>query len=166
MLSTNSSVSRSGFVSSNRKKHVPPNSCATPKSTTDGFRVADVQVAVRLGREARLHAPAVLTGRDLVRDDLTDEVAAALGVGVFVGFHGRALSFNRAGETQFIGRSRGYVIHCCSKATPAVSTMLDASGGMPFESRLFMRATSTELAALPGRDDARRRAEPEVAGLR
>ena len=46
----------------------------------DGFRVADVQVAVRLRREPRLHAPAVLTGRNLVRDDLTDEVAAARGL--------------------------------------------------------------------------------------
>ncbi len=65
----------------------------------DRLRVTDVQIAVRLGREARLHAPAVLTGRDLVRDDLTDEVAAARGLsGVFFGFHGRALSFNRAAK--------------------------------------------------------------------
>ena len=70
----------------------------------DGFRVADVQVAVRLGREARLHAPAVLAGRNLVRDDLTDEVAAARGSVVSSGSMARALSFNRAAKLNSLAR--------------------------------------------------------------
>src|SRR5262249_39917136 len=58
----------------------------------DRHRVADVQIAVGLGREARLHAAAVLTGGDLFRHALTDEVEAARAVVLVVGFHGRALS--------------------------------------------------------------------------
>src|SRR5881394_1395403 len=61
----------------------------------DRQRVPNVQVTVRLGREARLHAPAVLPRRDLLRDDLADEVLAARRV-VRV-FHGRALSPNDHG---------------------------------------------------------------------
>ena len=60
----------------------------------DRFRVADVQIAVRLGRKARLHAPAVLAGGDLVRDDLANEVGAASGLVRVLGFHGRAFSPN------------------------------------------------------------------------
>src|SRR5689334_2755880 len=36
----------------------------------DGHRMADVQVAVGLGRKPRLHASTVLTRGDLLRDDL------------------------------------------------------------------------------------------------
>ena len=36
--------------------------CATPKFEADRLRVADVQVAVRLGRKARVHAAAVPAG--------------------------------------------------------------------------------------------------------
>ena len=46
----------------------------------DRLRVTDVQVAVGLGREARDHA-AVTTGREVVADDLTDEVERSIGFG-------------------------------------------------------------------------------------
>ena len=71
----------------------------------DGLRVADVQIAVRLGREARLHAPAVLTGRDLVRDDLADEVAARRAFAVFLRFPWARIVVQSRGQTQFIGTS-------------------------------------------------------------
>src|SRR5882672_8737938 len=60
----------------------------------DRHRVADVQVAVRLGRETRLHAAAVFTCRDFLRDDLADEVLAARRVVGVLDFHGRAFSPN------------------------------------------------------------------------
>ena len=40
----------------------------------DGLGVADVQVAVRLGRKARVHAPAVLVGLQVLEDDVADEM--------------------------------------------------------------------------------------------
>ncbi len=40
----------------------------------DRLRVADVQVSVRLGREARVHAPAVLPGFEVLGDDGPDEI--------------------------------------------------------------------------------------------
>src|ERR1051326_6948131 len=40
----------------------------------DGFRVADVQVAVRLGRKSRGDPAPVLAGLEIVRDDGSDEV--------------------------------------------------------------------------------------------
>src|SRR5512134_173403 len=70
----------------------------------DGLRVADVQIAVRLRREARLHAPAVLTGRDLVGNDLVDDVAAARRSGDVFVLHGRALSFKRAANLNSLAR--------------------------------------------------------------
>src|SRR6185369_10957561 len=60
----------------------------------DGHRVANVQVAVWLGWEARLHAAAVLSCGHVLGHELSDEVAAGLGAR-FVGCHGRALSFMR-----------------------------------------------------------------------
>ena len=64
----------------------------------DGHCMADVQVAVRLRRKARLHAPTVLSGDHFLGHDLTDEVAAGLvAVGIVV-CHGRALSFKHAAE--------------------------------------------------------------------
>src|SRR6185312_4276201 len=47
----------------------------------DRFRVAEMQVAVRLGREARRDASAVLSGGAVVDDDLADEMVRRGGVG-------------------------------------------------------------------------------------
>ena len=41
----------------------------------DGFGVADVQVAVGLGRKAGVHAPAVLVGFQVFEDDVADEIS-------------------------------------------------------------------------------------------
>ena len=42
----------------------------------DGFGVPDVQIAVRLRRKARLDAPAVLVGFQIVEDDLANKIRA------------------------------------------------------------------------------------------
>ena len=63
-----------GFVSSKRRWQRPPNSCAMPKLSAIDFGVTDVQVAVRLRREAgddRL-VPSLAQVGD---DDLADEIA-------------------------------------------------------------------------------------------
>ncbi len=48
-----------------------------PEIEADGFRVADVQIPVRLGRETRDDPPAVPAVGDVVGNDLADEVPAA-----------------------------------------------------------------------------------------
>ena len=54
----------------------------------DALGVADVQIAVRLGRKARVHAPAVFAGSAVGIDDLLDEIAGGFfGRGVFAGCH-------------------------------------------------------------------------------
>jgi len=54
----------------------------------DGLGVADVEVPVRLGRKARVHATAVLPGGQIRVDEVLDEVGGgALALGVLVG-HG------------------------------------------------------------------------------
>jgi hypothetical protein len=40
----------------------------------DGLGVADVQVAVRLGRKSRDHAPVIPARRHIGRHDLTNEI--------------------------------------------------------------------------------------------
>ena len=45
-----------------------------PEVQADALGVADVQIAVRLGRKARVDAPAVLAGGPVGVDDLLDEV--------------------------------------------------------------------------------------------
>ena len=55
---------------------MPPYSFAIAEVQADRLRVADVEVAVRLGREARRDAAAVLSGGALGVDDLADEVPA------------------------------------------------------------------------------------------
>ena len=60
----------------------------------DRHRVPDVQIAVRLRRKPRLHAPAVLPRRNLLRNDLADEVLAARRLVRGLVFHGRAFSPN------------------------------------------------------------------------
>ena len=42
----------------------------------DGFGMADVQIAVRLRRKARVHAAAVFVGLQIVEDDVADEVGS------------------------------------------------------------------------------------------
>ena len=44
----------------------------------DRLGVADVQVAVGLGREARVHAAAVLVGLQVFEDDVADEIGTGL----------------------------------------------------------------------------------------
>ena len=53
---------------------MPPNSAATPKSIADRLRVADVEVAVRLGREAGLDAAAVLAALAVLGHDGANEI--------------------------------------------------------------------------------------------
>ena len=74
IASTYSTSSLAGFVSSNRRLHLPAELQRDAEVQADRLRVADVQVAVRLGREARVHAPAVLPGLQIVGDDGPDEV--------------------------------------------------------------------------------------------
>ena len=64
-----------GLVSSKRRWQRPPNSCGDPEVERDRLRVADVEVAVRLGREARddLRDPALA---HVGGDDVADEVAS------------------------------------------------------------------------------------------
>ncbi len=40
----------------------------------DGFRMADVQVAVRLGRKTGLHAAVVLVGFEVLKNNVADKV--------------------------------------------------------------------------------------------
>ena len=61
-------------MSSKRRLHLPPNSCGEAEIEVDGFGVADVQIAVRLRRKARMHAAAVFVGLQIVEDDLADEI--------------------------------------------------------------------------------------------
>ena len=56
MESTYSCSSFSGLVSSKRRLVLPPNSVGQAEVQADGLGVADVQIAVRLRRKARLHA--------------------------------------------------------------------------------------------------------------
>ena len=65
--------------------------------------MTNVQIAVRLRRESRLHATAVLTRGHLLGHDLADEIAAGLGA-VFFGSHGRALSFMRGAKLNLLAR--------------------------------------------------------------
>ena len=65
MASMYSCSSLTGFVSSKRRWHRPPNSAGDAEVEADRLGVADVQVAVRLGREAGhdRRRPARLAGR-------------------------------------------------------------------------------------------------------
>jgi hypothetical protein len=48
--------------------------CCDAKVEADGFGVADVQVAVRLGGKPRGHTAAMFPGSDVVGDDRPDEI--------------------------------------------------------------------------------------------
>ena len=76
--STYSCSSLVGFVSSNRRLNLPPYSCGEAEVQADALGVADVQIAVRLRRKPRVHAPAVLAGGAVGVDDLLDEIAGRL----------------------------------------------------------------------------------------
>ena len=80
IASTYSTSSFVGLVSSKRRLQVPPNSRGDAEVQADRLGVADVQVAIRLGREARGDAPAVLPRLHVVRDDGADEVERRLRV--------------------------------------------------------------------------------------
>ena len=83
MESTYSVSSFSGLVSSKRRLVLPPNSSARPKFEADGLGVADVQVAVGLGRKAGLHAAAVLVGLQVFGYTIAKKVGGTrLGRGV------------------------------------------------------------------------------------
>ncbi len=55
---------------------MPPNSRGEAEVQTDGFGVADVEIAVGLRGEPGLHAAAVLVGPQIVENDVADEVGA------------------------------------------------------------------------------------------
>ena len=67
--------SLAGLVSSKRRLQRPPNSRGDAEVEADRLRVADVQVAVRLGREAR-DDRADAAGPKVGGDDVADEVGA------------------------------------------------------------------------------------------
>ena len=73
MESTYSVSSLHGLVSSKRRL-LAAELGREAEVEADGFGVADVQVAVRLGRKARVHAAAVLVGLQVLEDDVPDEV--------------------------------------------------------------------------------------------
>ena len=60
IASTYSTSSLVGFVSSKRRLQVPPRSSGHAEVQADRLRMADVQVAVGLGRKPRRHATVVL----------------------------------------------------------------------------------------------------------
>ncbi len=71
--STYSISSLTGLVSSKRRLHLPPKASARAEVDRNGLDVADVQIAVGLGREAG--ADTVETGRDQVFfDGFADEI--------------------------------------------------------------------------------------------
>ena len=74
MASMYSCSSLVGFVSSKRRWQRPPNSRGDAEVQADRLGVADVEVAVRLGREARDHRR-VPAAAQVVGHDLADEVA-------------------------------------------------------------------------------------------
>ena len=72
--STYSTSSLQGLVSSNRRLHSPPESAGDAEIQADRLGMADVQIAVGLGREAGVDAALVLAAFEVVVDDLADEV--------------------------------------------------------------------------------------------
>ena len=74
IASTYSVSSFEGLVSSKRRLHLPPNSLRESEIQMDGFGVADVQISVGLGREARMHAAPVFIGLQVFTNDVTDEI--------------------------------------------------------------------------------------------
>ena len=76
MASTYFMSSVNGFVSSKRRLQRPPNSSREPEVQADRLHVADVQEAVGLGRKARRDRAAEAAGRDVVGDELANEVVA------------------------------------------------------------------------------------------
>ena len=64
-------------MSSKRRLDLPPNSGRQAEVEADRLGVADVQIAVRLRGEARVHAAAVLAGLQVLEDDVADEVRRA-----------------------------------------------------------------------------------------
>ena len=84
MASMYSCSSLIGFVSSNRRLQWPPNSVGDAEVEADGLGMADVEVAVRFGREAGDRGPDP-AGGDVGGDDVADEVAALRGLDDDVG---------------------------------------------------------------------------------
>ena len=80
MESTYSCSSLVGLVSSKRRLHRPPKLLGDAEIEADGLGVADVQVAVGLGRKAG-HNPAVLARGQVVGDDLADKIQGTGGLG-------------------------------------------------------------------------------------
>ncbi len=66
-----------GLVSSKRRLQLAAEFLRDAEIQGDRLGVADMQVAVRLRREAR-HDPAVLAGDEIGLDDVADEVAPCL----------------------------------------------------------------------------------------
>ena len=85
IASTYSCSSLAGLVSSKRRLHLPPNSCASAEVQADRLGVADVQVAVRLRREARVHPAAEAARAVVLVDDAADEIERPVGL---LGGHG------------------------------------------------------------------------------
>ena len=101
-----------GFVSSKRRLHAAPGiACGDAEVEADALGVADVQVAVRLGRKARHHLAAVLARRDVRLDELEDEVRQLLrSASPWAGCLARWLVGRSGGEPRALMPERG-----CSK---------------------------------------------------
>ena len=85
MASMYSCSSLVGLVSSKRRLQRPPNSSRDAEIQADRFGVADMEIAVRLGRKAgddRLRAGPSEIGRDDVADEIAARFAAVVSAGV------------------------------------------------------------------------------------
>src|SRR5690606_36312662 len=60
-------------------------SLGAPEFEADRFRVPDMKIAIGLGREARVHAPAVFPRAEVFLNDLRDEISWLAGRGVGAG---------------------------------------------------------------------------------
>ena len=79
IASTYSTSSVSGLVSSNRRLTLPAELLAEAEVEADRLGVADVEVAVRLGRKAGHDAAAVLACLHVLGDEVFDEITRLIG---------------------------------------------------------------------------------------
>ena len=75
-----------GLVSSKRRWQRPPNSCGHAEIEADRLGVADVEIAVGLGRKAGHHR-LVPPGLQICAYDVADEILARFADGLFVCRH-------------------------------------------------------------------------------
>ena len=147
--STYSTSSLQGFVSSKRRLHVPPKSCGDAEVQADRLGVADVQIAVGLGREPGIDPPAMFARAVVLADDLADEVGGGgRGGGRAIGAH---LSVSVLCSIGIRLRPPARP-HARSRAFPPQAVFGPAfTPGLPRRPRLFCHARSgASLRQRPG----------------